>query len=132
MPHRIAAGIGAALGLLALFLAALGVYGIVAYMVTQRTREIGVRIALGASRRQVLGRVVKGGVVLAVPGFLLGTAGAVGLGHVFRAVIVDLRPLEPIAYVGVTLVLLLVTGVASLVPAVRASSIEPMDALRTD
>ena len=132
LPQRIAAGIASTLGMLALFLSAVGVYGIVAFSVSQRTREIGVRIALGASRREVLGRVMRGALGLAAPGFVVGTLLAVALGYALRAALVGVRPLDPVAYGVVALILLAVITAASIVPARRASAIEPMDALRYD
>ena len=130
LPQLIAAGITSALGLLAILLAGLGVYGVVAFVVTQRTREIGVRMALGAGRASVLRLVVRDGLALALPGEIFGLVAAVGAGYLLRFLLLGLSPVDPLSLVGVGLLLALVVVVASLVPGRRAASIDPMRALR--
>jgi predicted permease len=132
LPQRLAAAITASLGVLALLLSALGIYGVVAFAVSRRTREIGVRMALGAGRDSVIVNVVLGGVVLALPGLALGGVIAVGMGRAMRFLLLGLSPTDPIALGGVAVVLFGVVVAASVVPARRASAIDPVEALRSD
>ena len=132
LPFRLAGGVAMSLGILALFLSALGVYGVVAFTVAQRTPEIGVRIALGSTREQVLTGVLKRGLRLAGPGLILGAALAVGLGFLLRSALLGVEPLDPVAYLMVALLLGLVVVIATLAPALRASRIQPVEALRYD
>ena len=114
----------------ALLLAAIGLYGVIAYAVSQRTREIGIRIALGATRSDVLGLVLRGGMQLAAIGILLGVVGALGLTRVLINQLYEIKPTDPLTFVGVSLVLLFVALFASWLPARRASRVDPMEALR--
>ena len=132
LPQRILAGVAGALGGLALFLSALGVYGVVAFMVTRRTREIGLRMALGSSRARVLNRVFADGLRLAIPGLLVGIPMAVGAAFLLRGLLVGVHPLDPITYAAVAGVFVAAVGGASLVPAHRASTVQPSEALRED
>ncbi len=116
--------------LLALTLSAIGIYGVVAYGVEQRRREIGVRLALGASRDRVLGLVLRDGVRLAILGGALGIAGAIGLTRLIKTVLFGVAPSDPLTLVAVTLALLGVAFVASLAPAIRAARLQPTVALR--
>jgi predicted permease len=129
-PQRATANISAGLGILALILSAIGVYGVVAFGVATRTREIGVRMALGATRRQVLRDVFVGGVRLAVPGLVVGGALAAVMAVVMRSLLMGLSPVDPVSFGFAAGVLLLVVLLASLIPARRASSLDPMHALR--
>jgi putative ABC transport system permease protein len=113
-------------------LGAVGIYGVLAYAVSQRTREIGVRMALGAQRGQVLTLVLRRGLVLAAAGLAVGVAGAVGLTRYMSGMLFDLTPLDPATYAAVTGVFALVAFVASYVPARRATRLDPMTALRTE
>jgi len=115
---------------LALLLAAVGTYGVISYLVTQRTGEIGIRLALGASRGQVLWLVVRQGLMLAVIGTALGLAGAVASTKLLQAMLFGVKPNDPITLVTVTAVMITVAIVASLVPAIRATKIEPVIALK--
>lgn len=116
----------------ALALAAIGIYGIVAYSVTQRTREIGVRMALGAEPRRVLRLVLGEGVLLGVIGVLIGMAIALGATRLLSGMLFEVEPLNPPVFVAVAALLVAVTAAASLIPALRAASVDPVRALRTD
>jgi predicted permease len=132
LPQRLAAGITTSLGLFALLLSALGIYGVVAFAVSRRTREIGVRMALGAGRASVMRGVVWGGLALAFPGLVVGAAAALGVGYLLRFLLLGLSPTDPVALGAVAAVLVGVVVVASLAPARRASTIEPVEALRAE
>jgi ABC-type antimicrobial peptide transport system permease subunit len=130
--QRLMARMAGGLGLLALILSAIGVYGVVAFAVAHRTREIGLRMALGASRPQVLGAVLSDAVRLAVPGLVAGVllAGLMGLG--MRSILLGVSPMDPISFGAAAGLLFLVVLLASLVPARRASAVDPMAALRSE
>jgi predicted permease len=116
----------------ALTLTVVGVYGVIAASVAGRTREIGVRVALGASSARVLGMVMKEGLVLSGLGVLIGVALGAGLSRFASSLLVGVRPTDPLTYVGMALLLAAVTGLACLVPARRASRVDPMVALRAE
>lgn len=118
--------------IIALLLAAAGHYGVLAYLVTQRTSEIGIRIALGAQRQQVLRLVLFDGLHPALAGLGLGLIASAGLVHLIRSMLYGTEPLDPSVFAAVALTLLLVTAVACLLPAARASRLDPMQALRTE
>jgi predicted permease len=132
LPQRIAASITAVLGLLALLLAGVGIYGVVAVAVSQRTREIGIRMALGAGRRRVLALILRGGLWLALPGLVLGGVASLGVGRLLRFLLLGLSPVDPVALVGVSVLLLGVVLLASVVPARRAAAVHPVEALRSE
>lgn len=132
LPQRLAAGTTTLLGLLALLLSGLGIYGVVAYTVSRRTREIGVRIALGAGRDSVIANVVQGGLRLVLPGLVVGSALSLGIGHAMRFLLMGLSPTDPPTLAAVALTILGVVVAASAVPARRASAIDPVEALRSD
>jgi len=115
---------------LALLLAAVGLYGVMSYSVTQRTHEFGVRMALGAQSGDVLGLVLRRGLLLTAMGALLGAAGALALGKSVSAFLFGVRASDPITFAGVTLVLALVALLASYIPARRATRVHPLIALR--
>lgn len=115
-----------------LLLSAMGVYGVVALAVTQRTREIGIRIAMGASRGAVLRGVFRDAIRMAAPGLLVGGLLAAGTAAAMRSLLLGLSPVDPVAFVSVAALLLLVVVFASLAPALRASGIHPMEALRKE
>ena len=116
----------------AMVLAAVGLYGVMSYLVTQRTREIGVRLALGALPRRVLALVIGRGMALAVSGAIIGVAGAVALTRVLAGQLFEVKPVDPLIFGAVTALLLLVALLASWLPARRAMRVDPMVALRND
>jgi predicted lysophospholipase L1 biosynthesis ABC-type transport system permease subunit len=119
-----------AMAAVALMLAIIGAYGIVHRSVAARTREIGIRTALGASAPTVLRMVLASGLSLAVVGLLLGLAGSMALGRTVSSFLYETSPFDPIIYVVVSILLLAVTVAAVLTPARRAARIDPMTALR--
>jgi len=119
-----------AFGVIALFLAAIGVYGVLSYSVSQRWREIGVRVALGAQRRDVVRLVVGQGVGLALAGIGLGLLGAFGVTRVISGILYNVSATDPVSFGGISLLLAGVAWLASYVPASRAMAVDPLDALR--
>jgi predicted permease len=128
--ERIFASLTAGFGLLALALACVGIYGIMAYTVSQRTNEIGIRLALGADRGQVRGMVLREATWLATFGVITGLATAFGLAQLVKSMLYGLKPSDPASFVGAGCLLLTVALVAAWLPASRASRVEPMEALR--
>jgi len=120
------------LGLLILLLSAMGVHGVVALAVTSRTREIGLRIALGATRAGVIRGVLGDALRMAGPGLLAGGLLAAGTAAALRSMLLGLSPVDPISFLSVGVLLLFVVVTASLAPALRASGIQPMEALRNE
>ena len=115
---------------LALVLAAIGIYGVMAYTVTARTREIGIRIALGARGVNVLSLVIKDGMKLALAGLAIGIGGAFALTRLIRTWLFDVTPHDPATFAGVAILLFVVALLACFLPARRASGFNPVDALR--
>jgi predicted permease len=116
----------------ALVLATIGIYGVNAYLVSQNTREIGIRVALGATERNILGMVVRHGMTLALSGVAIGLAGAFLLTRLIRSLLFGVAAFDPFTFVGVSLLLALVALLASYIPARRAARIDPMVSLRCD
>jgi putative ABC transport system permease protein len=114
----------------ALLLSALGLYGVLAYIVSQRTREIGIRMALGAQPRAVLGLVIGQGMRLALLGIALGLAGAFALTRVLQRLLYEIKPTDPLTFAAVTALLAFVAFLACWLPARRAARVHPMEALR--
>ncbi len=114
----------------ALLLAIIGIYGVIAYSVALRTQEIGIRMALGASRARILGMVIAKGLGLAAAGILLGTSAALGLTHLMVSLLYDVKASDPTTFVSVALLLVITALLACLGPALRAALIDPMIALR--
>jgi putative ABC transport system permease protein len=115
---------------IALALAAVGLYGVLAYLVTQRTREIGVRIALGAQKQNVLSLVIGQGMKLALVGVGVGVLVALALTRVLRSLLYDVKPTDPPTFVAVSLLLVAIALIACWLPARRAAKVDPMEALR--
>jgi len=127
---RTASVLAASLGLLGLALASLGVYGMMAFTVARRTREIGVRIALGANRRDVRLVVLSQGLKLGLGGVVLGLAGGAAVARLLSSLLFGLSPLDPAAYAGAAVLLLVIVLLACLIPARRAVKVDPIVALR--
>ncbi len=132
LPQRIAALSATILGLFALLLSGMGVYGVMAYSVARRTRELGIRVALGAEPGRVLRSVIMGAFRMALPGLAVGALLALGLGVLLRSLLLGVSPLDPIALVGVAFAVAGMVMAGTLIPARRASRIDPAEALRHD
>jgi putative ABC transport system permease protein len=129
---RFVATLLTAVSVLAFLLTIVGLYGVMAYTVGQRTREIGLRMALGAQPGDVSRRVVIDGLFLAVVGAGVGLIGAVGPMRLYQSFLYGVKPSDPTTYVSVALALMVTTGLASYVPARRAARIDPAAALRDE
>jgi len=127
---RISAILGGAFGLVALLLAVVGLYGVVAFMVGRRTQEIGIRIALGAQRTKILRMVLLNGVLLAAIGLGIGTAGAFLVTPLMAGLLMDVNPRDPVIFLSIAVTLMTATMGASWIPARRATRVDPMEALR--
>ncbi len=114
----------------ALLLAVIGIYGVMSFMVIQRTREIGIRMALGADRARVRGLIVREGLQLAAVGTGLGLIGALAMTRVLESLLFDVKPGDPLTYLAIVLLLAMAAAIASWIPARRASQVEPTEALR--
>jgi putative ABC transport system permease protein len=129
---RLMAALAGAFGFLAGSLAVLGLYGVIAYMVARRRNEIGVRIALGASRRRVIALILQEAVLLLAIGLTLGTAFSVWAGQVAASLVYGMTPRDPLTLGGAVALLASIALFASYGPAWRASRLQPMDALRDE
>jgi putative ABC transport system permease protein len=129
---RLGAALFSAAGLLALLVAGVGIYGTIAYTFSQRTQEIGVRIALGAQGSSIIALVLKSSVAIAAIGVVIGTGAALWAGRFAKPLLYDTAPNNPFVLGGVALVLLAVAVIASLVPAMRAKNVDPLEALRAE
>jgi putative ABC transport system permease protein len=119
-------------GLIALLLASLGIYGVVAYSVAQRAKEIGIRMALGARESSVLMMVVGSGVRLALLGIAIGVVGALAVTQALRAALYQVGATDPLTFAAVAALLLAIAALASFAPARRATRIDPMESLRAE
>jgi predicted permease len=131
-PAKIAAGALGSFGVLALVLAAVGIYGVMSYVVAGRTREIGLRMALGARSGNVRGLILRQGMTLAVIGSIIGLGIAFGATRLLKSVLYGVDATDPTTFIGVTLLLGLVAMLACWIPAMRASRVDPMVALRAE
>jgi putative ABC transport system permease protein len=121
-----------AFAVIALVLAAAGLYGVLTYLVIQRTSELGIRLALGARREQLLSAVLLDGIRPALLGLFIGLAGAAFAAGLIKSMLYQTEPLDPVVFAGVAAILLAVASIACIVPAWRASHLDPMQALRTE
>ena len=119
-------------GGMALLLGVAGIYGVMSYSASQRTREIGIRVALGAQARTVTGMFVSHGLMLAGIGIAIGLAAALGITRLMSSLLFEVDPVDPATYVAVSMVLIAAAAVASYVPALRAAGIDPLEALRAE
>jgi predicted permease len=129
---RLVASLLTGFALLAIVLAAVGLYGLMAYSTAQRAREVGIRMALGATAAMVLRRFMSEGLVVAASGIVVGLAGAASVSRVLTALLFGVTPLDVPTFAGVLLLLLAVAALATVVPAGRAARIDPIKALRSD
>jgi ABC-type antimicrobial peptide transport system permease subunit len=130
--ERIVAALSGLFGGLALLLAGLGLYGVTSYAVSRRQFEVGIRLALGAQRLDVLRLVLVRSLAIACAGLALGLAGAVATARYLEAMLFGIVPLDPLTFVVVAAVILLVAGAAAYFPARRATRIDPVMALRSE
>jgi len=131
-PQKVGAIMLAAIGALALLLSAIGIYGVLSYNVSRRAREIGVRVALGARHRDVVGMIVARALRLTGLGLLIGGAAAIGAGELLKSQLFGIGPRDPVTFAGITFLLGVVGLFASWLPARRAAAVDPMVALRHD
>jgi putative ABC transport system permease protein len=132
VPQRVAASVAGSLGIVGLILAAIGIYGVTAYTVSQRTREIGIRMALGADRARVLRLVLRQGFTLAGIGIAIGIVIAGIGGRFLESLLFGVRGIDPATFAGASALFIAVALVATYVPALRASRVEPLNALRNE
>jgi putative ABC transport system permease protein len=132
IPQRLAAAVAGSLGVVALLLAAIGIFGVTSYAVSRRTREIGIRMALGATREAVRGLVLRQALALAGTGVAAGLAIAAAASKLLESLLFGVSGLDPVTFAGACALFTAVTLIATYVPARRAMSIEPVDALRRE
>ncbi len=130
IPQRVAASVSGSLGIVGLLLAAIGIYGVTAYMVSSRTREIGIRVALGAQRRDVVRMVLRQGMTLALMGVAIGLTLAAGVSRLLGSLLFGIGPTDPLAFGGSAVLFCLIGLIACYVPARRATAVDAMEALR--
>ncbi len=119
-------------GAMALLLGIVGIYGVISYSVSQRTREIGIRMALGAPLRRLTAMFVGNGLTLAALGVIFGLAGAAAVTRLMKDLLFEVRPVDPVTYLGVSVVLIAAAMLASYIPALRAAAVDPVEALRAE
>jgi putative ABC transport system permease protein len=131
-PTHIAASVLGAFGVLALILAATGIYGVMAYAISSRTREIGIRMAIGASQGQVLGIVARRALLLTGSGTAIGLGAALAAGRVLGQALYGVEPADPWTFATVLLLMLAIAALACWIPARRAIRIDPVSTLRQE
>ena len=119
-------------GLMALALGIIGIYGVISYAVSQRTREIGIRLALGAKKSELLWMFVRSALVLAGIGIVVGLGAAAGLMQLMKSLLFGVSPLDPVTFSAVPLLLVAAARLASYLPARRTAAVDPVDALRAE
>jgi ABC-type antimicrobial peptide transport system permease subunit len=119
-------------GAMALVLGSIGIYGVISYAVSQRKREIGIRLALGAPQNKLRRMFVLSGLTLAGTGVAIGLAVAVGMTQLMKSLLFGISPLDPLTYVTVPVVLVAAAVLASYLPARRAAAVDPVESLRAD
>jgi ABC-type antimicrobial peptide transport system permease subunit len=129
---RLLARLTSSFGVLALTLASVGLYGVMSYSVVRRTSEIGIRMALGAARSGVVAMMLRGALWQLLIGLAIGIPAALIAGHFMASLLYEVKPYDPLAFLGAILLLAICAIVAGFIPARRAASIDPMQALRTD
>lgn len=129
---RLQAWLVASFSLAALALACIGIYGVISYRVSQRTREIGVRLALGAQRLTVFGQILRGSMIVAGAGVAIGLAASFALTRYLETLLFEVEPTDRIIYVSVPILMLLASAAASYVPSRRAAAVDPVNALRDE
>jgi putative ABC transport system permease protein len=132
LPARLIGGVLGIFGILGLILASVGIYGVMAYSVAQRTREIGIRMAVGAARSDVIRLVMRQGMAVVLIGTVVGMAGALGLARLIRGLLYGENAMDPLTFAAVPAVLMCVAMAAIFLPARRASAVDPVLALRRE
>ena len=132
MARRLTTSLLGGFALLAMFLACAGIYGVLSFVTARRTQEMGIRAAMGASRRDLIRLVIGGGSIPVLAGIVVGLAGAIGLARFIQSMLFATRPVDVPTLAGVSVLFLSVALAACLVPAWRAASVDPMSALRQD
>ena len=132
LPQKLAAWIAGSVGTIGIFLAALGLYGLMAFLVAQRTREIAIRMALGASNTEMRSMVLKQAGVLGAIGGVIGLVLAAGIGNLAHSLLVGVPPVDPISFGGTALLFVIVLAIAAWTPAARAAATDPATALRAE
>jgi ABC-type antimicrobial peptide transport system permease subunit len=118
--------------LIALVLACIGIYGVISYTVRQRTREIGVRVALGADRLRIFGQILRESLTLAGAGIAIGLLASLALTRYLETLLFEVKPADPAVYTGVAILMLIVAAAASYFPSRRAAMVDPVVALRDE
>jgi putative ABC transport system permease protein len=131
-PFRVFGGLFAIFAVIALVLSSVGLYAVMAYSVTQRTQEIGVRMALGAAGREVSWLILKRGLIQLALGLTIGLGGALALSRVLQSVLFQITPTDPVTFAAITILLTIVSVAACLLPARRATRVDPLVALRAE
>ena len=131
-PQRVAASVAGSLGIVGLMLTGIGIYGVTTYAVTRRTREIGIRVALGAQRGDIVRMVLREGLSLTLIGSAMGVIVAGVLSRVLAGFLFGIPPIDPITFVGTTVLFALISLAACYVPVRRATLVTPTEALRYD
>jgi ABC-type antimicrobial peptide transport system permease subunit len=119
-------------GSMALVLGVIGIYGVISYTVAQRTREIGIRLALGAQRQELRWMFVRSALIMTAVGVAIGVGAAAGLMQLMKSLLFGISPLDPFTYVAVPFVLAVSAALASYLPARRAAAVNPVEALRAE